>query len=106
MRRSEARQGVRIVKFVDVSGRWDAAELNQLEAAALLGVGERTFRRWCRRYEEKGEPSCSVPECDGAKSPLTRQEEEALWQAFFTAARPPAALQGGRAKCDPTGGQP
>ncbi len=40
---------------MDVFGRWDAAELNQVEAAELLGVGERTFRRWCRRYEEDGE---------------------------------------------------
>ena len=30
-------------------------ELNQAEAAELLGVSERTFRRWTRRYEEDGE---------------------------------------------------
>jgi hypothetical protein len=29
--------------------------LGQLEAAKLLGMGERTFRRLCRRYEEDGE---------------------------------------------------
>ena len=48
MRLTEARQGVRMLKFMDVFGRWDAASLNQLEAAELLGVGERgerTFRR-------------------------------------------------------------
>src|ERR1700733_3002012 len=55
MRLTEARQGVRMLKFMDVFGRWDSAELNQVEAAGLLGVGERTFRRWCRRYEEDGE---------------------------------------------------
>jgi hypothetical protein len=49
MRLTEARQGVPMLKFVDVFGRWDAAERNQVEAAELLGVGERTFRRWCRR---------------------------------------------------------
>jgi hypothetical protein len=53
MRRMEARQGVRMLKFVDV--RWEASELSQLETAELLGMGERTFRRWSRRYEEKGE---------------------------------------------------
>jgi transposase len=26
-----------------------------MEAAELLGVGERTFRRWRGRYEEDGE---------------------------------------------------
>ena len=30
--------------------------------------------------------SCVVPDCDGASLPLIRQEEDALWQAFFTAA--------------------
>ena len=28
---------------------------------------------------------CLVPECDGAKLPLTRQQEDALWQGFFMA---------------------
>jgi transposase InsO family protein len=55
MRRTAARQGVRMLKFMDVFGRWEASELSQLEAAELLGMGERTFRRWCRRYEEEGE---------------------------------------------------
>jgi hypothetical protein len=60
MRRSEARKVVRMPTFMDIFGRWDAAELNQIEAAELLGVGERTFRRWCRRYEEEGEAVCST----------------------------------------------
>src|SRR5882757_4772336 len=55
MRRTEARQGIRMLKFMDVFGRWDASELSQLEAAELLGMGERTFRRWCRRFEGEGE---------------------------------------------------
>src|SRR5260370_19866273 len=55
MRRSEALQGVRMIRFLDVLGRYEALEFNQLEAAELLGVGERTFRRWCQRYEEDGE---------------------------------------------------
>src|SRR5277367_660104 len=55
MRRTEALQGVRMMRFLDVFGRWEAAELGQLEAAELLGVGERTFRRWRDRYGEEGE---------------------------------------------------
>ena len=55
MRRTEALQGARIIRFVDILGRYEALEFNQLEAAELLGVGERTFRRWCQRYEEDGE---------------------------------------------------
>jgi transposase len=55
MRRTEALQGVRMIKFLDVLGRYEALEFNQLEAAELLGVGERTFRRWRQRFEDDGE---------------------------------------------------
>ncbi len=49
MRRAEALQGVRMIKFLDILGRYEALEFNQMEAAELLGVGERTFRRWRQR---------------------------------------------------------
>ena len=55
MRRTEARQGVRMMKFLSILSRYEAAEFSQLEAAELLGVGERTFRRWRQRYEDDGE---------------------------------------------------
>jgi Winged helix-turn helix len=55
MRRTEALQGVRMVRFRSVLGRYEADELNQIEAAEMLGVSERTFRCWCRRFEEEGE---------------------------------------------------
>src|ERR1700728_3112122 len=55
MRRTEALQGVRMAVFLNILNRWESAELNQEEAAELLGVSERTFRRWTRRYEEQGE---------------------------------------------------
>ena len=44
-----------MLKLRDVLSRWEASELSQLEAAELLGMSERTFRRWSRRYEEEGE---------------------------------------------------
>src|SRR5260370_21750703 len=53
--RTEVLNGVRMVKFRDVFGRCEEGRLSKLEAAELLGVNERTFRRWCRRYEEDGE---------------------------------------------------
>src|SRR5947209_1414960 len=55
MRWSEALQGVRMVRFRSVLKRYELDELNQIEAAEMLGVSERTFRRWCRRFEEEGE---------------------------------------------------
>jgi transposase len=44
-----------MLKLRDVLNRWEADQLSQLEAAELLGMSERTFRRWTRRYEEEGE---------------------------------------------------
>ena len=44
MRLTKARQGVRMLKFVDVFGRWEAARLNQLEAAELLRGSTRYVR--------------------------------------------------------------
>ena len=29
--------------------------MSKLEAAELLGISERQFRRWCRRFEAEGE---------------------------------------------------
>jgi len=55
MRRTEAREAVRMAMFLNLLHRWESAELNQAEAAELLGVTERTFRRWTRRYEDDGE---------------------------------------------------
>jgi transposase len=55
MRRSEALQGVRMVRFRSVLTRYASDELNQIEAAEMLGVSERTFRRWCRRFDGEGE---------------------------------------------------
>jgi transposase len=42
------------MKFAAVAGRWEREELSQVEAAEILGVTERTFRRWYRRFEDEG----------------------------------------------------
>ena len=55
MKRTGVLQGVRMMRFRDVFGRCEDATLSKLEAADLLGIDERTFRRWCRRFEEEGE---------------------------------------------------
>jgi len=44
-----------MVRFQSVLHRYEGDELNQMEAAEMLGVSERTFRRWCKRFEEDGE---------------------------------------------------
>src|ERR1700691_2907199 len=55
MRRTEALQGVRMIGFRSVLNRHEAGELSQIEAGELLGISERTFRRWCRRHDDDGE---------------------------------------------------
>ncbi|MCY3819053.1 MAG: helix-turn-helix domain-containing protein [Gammaproteobacteria bacterium] len=40
--------------FEDVHTVWTERRLTQEEAAQLLGVCPRTFRRWSARYEEDG----------------------------------------------------
>ena len=54
MRRTEVLQGLRRMKFEDVWGRWQRRQLSQAEAAEILGVSERTFRRWRDRYAGEG----------------------------------------------------
>ena len=55
MRRTAALQGVRMIKFRSVFDRCEAEGLSHMEAAEILGIGERTFRRWCGRYRGEGD---------------------------------------------------
>lgn len=54
MRRTEQLQGLRLMKFEDVYGRCYRGDLSQVEASEILGVSERTFRRWRDRWEAEG----------------------------------------------------
>ena len=54
MRRTAQFQGLRLMKFEEVYGRTRAGTLSQEEAAEILGISERTFRRWHGRFEADG----------------------------------------------------
>jgi len=54
MRRTEVLQGLRRMRFEDIYGRWRERRLSQAEAAEILGMSERTFRRWRDRYDADG----------------------------------------------------
>jgi transposase len=54
MRRTEVLQGLRRMKFEDIYGRWQQRRLSQTEAAEILGMSERSFRRRRDRYDEMG----------------------------------------------------
>jgi len=54
MRRTERLQEIRKMRFEEAYGAWTEGRLTQEEAAQLLGVHERTFRRYIDRYQEAG----------------------------------------------------
>jgi transposase len=55
MDQARIHEGIRRMRFTDVLGRSERSELSQMEAAELLGISERTFRRWRDRHREEGE---------------------------------------------------
>jgi Winged helix-turn helix len=54
MTRATVLQEVRPMRFEELSARRQRRDLTLVEAAELLGVTERTFRRWSTRYEAEG----------------------------------------------------
>jgi transposase len=54
MRRTELLQEIRKMRFEESYEGWTESRLTQEEAARLLGVCSRTFRRYINRYEENG----------------------------------------------------
>jgi transposase len=60
--------------------RWEASSLSQPEPAALLGMSERTFHRWIRRYEVDDEAGLADGRLDrrsGRAVPVDRAIEVA-----------------------------
>lgn len=54
MRRTELLQEIRKMRFEEAYERWNVGRLTQAEAAHLLGLCERSFRRYVVRYEAEG----------------------------------------------------
>jgi hypothetical protein len=54
MDRARICEGIRRMRFTDILGRSERSELSQIEAAELLGISERTFRRWRDRHRDAG----------------------------------------------------
>ena len=54
MRRTEVEQEIRKMQFESVYPRWTERRITQEQAAKMLGVSARTFRRLIFRYEQDG----------------------------------------------------
>ena len=87
MRRTEAHQGVRMIRFSEVWDQYEDSRLTQHEAGELLGMSERTFRRWCGRYQEDGAVGLldrRLGKASGKRaSPAVCDEVEALYLARY-----------------------
>jgi hypothetical protein len=54
MKKTELLQGIKKMRFNEIYGDWESGKLDQIEAARILGVSDRTFRRYLVRYERDG----------------------------------------------------
>src|SRR5664279_2702300 len=68
MDRIRMHEGIRQMRFESLLDRQESGELSQVEAAALLGISERAFRRWRDRLRDEG-PSGLADRRLGKSSP-------------------------------------
>src|SRR6267154_5590063 len=54
MDRTRIHEGIRQMRFERLLDRQESGGLSQIEAAELLGISERSFRRWRDRLREEG----------------------------------------------------
>ena len=56
MNRAALHEGLRRMRFESILDRQEGGQITQAEAAEMLGIHERTFRRWRDRFDEEGAP--------------------------------------------------
>lgn len=54
MDRARINEGIRRMRFEDLLGRHERGDLDQGSASQMLGISERTFRRWRDRLHDEG----------------------------------------------------
>ena len=54
MDRTRIHEGIRQMRFERLLDRQESGGLSQVEAAELLGISERSFRRWRDRLRDEG----------------------------------------------------
>jgi transposase len=73
MERARINEGIRRMRFEDLLGRHERGELGQEAAAEMLGISERTFRRWRDRVADEGAAGL----CDRRLAPSKRRADTA-----------------------------
>ncbi len=72
-----------MIRFRNVQGRYALAELTQIEAAEMLGITERSFRRWCRRFEGEGDAGLLDRRLGRASSKRVPPDDEAEIERLY-----------------------
>ena len=75
MNRAALNEGLRRMRFEIILDRQKGGEITQLEAAEMLGINERSFRRWRDRFDEEGAPGLADRRL-GQPSPKRATEAE------------------------------
>lgn len=75
MNRAALHEGLRQMRFKNLLDRHKGKEITSAEAAKILGVRERTFRRWTELFEDEGEAGLHE-RCLGGPSPKRAPAEE------------------------------
>ncbi len=78
MNRTSWLQERRMEKFIDVLSRYEEKRLSGHDAAEILGMSERTFRRYRRRYEDCGSDGLNDRRL-GKKSVRAVPADETSW---------------------------
>ncbi len=68
MERTKLLEEIRMHRFEEAYVGWESGKLSQEEAALILGICARTFRRYIYRYEEKGIEGLKDRRLEGASA--------------------------------------
>ena len=71
--------------FLDILRRYESAELGQGRAAELLGVTERTFRRWTQATRRKARPASWTAGSARCRASGSRANGRKKWSGFTRA---------------------
>ena len=83
MNRAEMLREIRMARFEEIYERWRRKRVTQAWAASVLGVTDRTFRRWVARYEAGGLAALKDKRVAGPSPRRVSPEEVAALEALY-----------------------
>jgi hypothetical protein len=83
MKRTELLQEIRKMRFEEAHEGWDQGRLSQKEAAELLRMCERNFRRYLVRFEAEDAEGLLDRRLEGASNRAAPLDEVMALQEFY-----------------------